>query len=157
MTTGRINQVTDRRSLRHDCVLQAGLGTLHRAQRSRLWSADDRRDQPTEGTARQVSKSPILHRRQDTANDFSLERNTQERYARRLTCGENLPFLASDARIRPNQIVIASFSPATNPFLRLVSPSGWRCRHPYGPLRRSDLHRCDTPTVEKRGPAEGSP
>lgn len=81
-------------------------------------AADDRRDLPVKVNARQVFQTSIPHRRQGTTNDFSLECNTQERHARRLTCGERLPFPASTARIGTTETVITSFSPATNPFPR---------------------------------------
>ena len=155
MTTGRINQVTDRRSLRHDCM-SPGRGTLHHAHRSRLWSR--RRPSglfprghcptglhqtsiPTDGRAPPTtSPSNATHRRGTHAGS---------------PAAKTFHFLR--AMLAFNRTVIASFSPATNPFLRPISPSGWRYRHPYGPPRRDVLHGCTTPTVEKRGPTGGSP
>ena len=84
MTTGRINQVTDRRSLCHGRKMP-GLGTLHRAHRSRLWSRRRPSGPTREGHCPTGLQTSIPHRRQDTTNDFSLERNTQERHARRIT------------------------------------------------------------------------
>ena len=115
-----------------------GLGTLQRAHRSRLWSRRRPSGPTREGHCPTGLQTSIPHRRRDTTNDFSLERNTQERHARRLTCGERLPFLASTARVPTTETVNTSFSPATNPFLRPVSPSRWRYRHPCGPSRMRD-------------------
>ena len=156
MTTGRINQVTDRRSLCHGRKMP-GLGTLHRAHRSRLWSRRRPSGPTREGHCPTGLQTSIPHRRQGTTNDFSLERNTQERHARRIIYGERLPFPASTARIPSTETVIASVLPATNPFLRPVSPSGRRHWHPCGRSQGVHLRGCTTPTVGKRGPAKGSP
>ena len=122
MTTGRINQVTDRRSLCHGRIMP-GLGTLHHAHRSRLWSRRRPSGPTREGHCPTGLQTSMPHRRQDTTNDFSLEHNTQERHTRRVTCDEHLPFPASTARIPTTQTVITAFSPATNPFLQPVSLS----------------------------------
>ena len=101
MTTGRINQVTDRRSIGLSwCSAPTGLWELSTAPaRAGCGVADDRQALP-KGDCLTGLQTSILHSRQGTTGDLFPECNTQERHARRTNCGEHLPFAASNARIQ---------------------------------------------------------
>lgn len=116
-------------------------------------AADDRRDLPVKVIARQVCKRPFST--DDGALPTTSPSNATHRrgtHAGHTTCGERLPFPASTARIRTTETVIASFSPATNPFLTAWSlPSaGHTGIRAVRPACEIDLHGCTTPTVDIR-------
>ena len=103
MTTGRINQVTDQRSLGHSQCPRgalARLGTLHCTRRSRLWSRRRPSGYAPGGHYLTGLHTPPPHSRRGIINDSSLDANTQERHARATSRGERLPFFASHARVQ---------------------------------------------------------
>ena len=157
MTTGRINQVT--RPTFPSPQFVPGLGTLHRARHSRLWSRRRPSGYTRGGHCPTGLQTSIPHSLLGTAGDFSLERNTQERHARRaIPAASALHFLrAMLAFNRPKLHV--SHRPhrqSTRSFVRPL-PFVGRYQHPCGTPGPVDLHGCGTPTIDKRRPAEGSP
>ena len=102
-----------------------GQGTLHRAHRIRLWSRRRPSGFIPGGDCLTGLQTSIPRSRLDAAADFSLERNTQERHARRTSCGEGLPFSASNARIqRTVTFSQRSHRQPTRFFRRSLPPAG---------------------------------
>ena len=159
MTTGRINQVTDRGSLSRG---QCPQGCTGRTRNSPPCPPEPAVEPST--TVRLCPWGPLPDRSPNATSPQPaghhqrlLPRCQHTGKARTRNKPRRTPSIPCESCSHPTDgNFLPSFSPETNPFLRSIAPSGGG-RHIFR-VRQGGACRLDrwlTPTIEKRGPAEG--